>query len=327
MNHLLIALNFIVLITGILATYFLFVQKKNFKSALLTTYIYHLTCINLIIFSLFVSEYFMLNILVSPDFQSTGNFPAKSIIWLLKQGVIIFAVQGFGYTLIKIIYQLNEKLFRNIFKTGFVIILILSALVFGSFSVILLYSANSNLLEFFRVIISVSWIVLIIGLLISELIKSKNSEINERIKITKSFLFFYSFTIPVLLINNLINFSFFYQFIISLILFLFLIIFPVIRLKVYLEQNCQSVLNPITDNKSINGIINKYKITKREREVFELVINGYSNKYIMEHLFISINTVRNHIYNLYKKLGVNSRVELIRFIMEISRNEGSNSSE
>ncbi len=57
-------------------------------------------------------------------------------------------------------------------------------------------------------------------------------------------------------------------------------------------------------------------LTKREREVFELLIKNKSTFEIGELLFISEKTVRNHISNVIQKLGVTCRaqaiVELIR---------------
>lgn len=65
---------------------------------------------------------------------------------------------------------------------------------------------------------------------------------------------------------------------------------------------------------------NKYKpnniLTKREREVFELLVQDKTTKEIAQELFISEKTVRNHISNTMQKLGVKGRsqavVELLR---------------
>lgn len=65
---------------------------------------------------------------------------------------------------------------------------------------------------------------------------------------------------------------------------------------------------------------NKYKpnniLTKREREVFELLVQDKTTKDIAQDLFISEKTVRNHISNAMQKLGVKGRsqavVELLR---------------
>ena len=57
-------------------------------------------------------------------------------------------------------------------------------------------------------------------------------------------------------------------------------------------------------------------LTKREKEIFTLLIDNYSTKDIAYHLGISEKTVRNHISNVMQKLGVNGRasavVELIK---------------
>ena len=45
-------------------------------------------------------------------------------------------------------------------------------------------------------------------------------------------------------------------------------------------------------------------LTKREREVFELLIKNYTTRDIAEKLNISEKTVRNHISNVMQKLGV-----------------------
>jgi DNA-binding CsgD family transcriptional regulator len=54
-----------------------------------------------------------------------------------------------------------------------------------------------------------------------------------------------------------------------------------------------------------------YNITEREREVIALLLQGYSNPQIAEKLFISLSTVKSHLRNIYPKIGVKSRYELI----------------
>ena len=51
--------------------------------------------------------------------------------------------------------------------------------------------------------------------------------------------------------------------------------------------------------------------TKRELEILGLVANGSSNSEIADQLYVSNNTVKYHLKNLYGKLGVNNRIKLI----------------
>lgn len=66
----------------------------------------------------------------------------------------------------------------------------------------------------------------------------------------------------------------------------------------------------------MDRICEKYKISKREREVLDLVLKGKTNKEIEDELYISLRTVKAHIYNSFKKFGVQSRLELINFIQK-----------
>ena len=54
------------------------------------------------------------------------------------------------------------------------------------------------------------------------------------------------------------------------------------------------------------------KLTKREREVADLAIQGYSNREIGERLFITENTVKTRMKSIFQKLNVKSRVQLIK---------------
>jgi DNA-binding NarL/FixJ family response regulator len=53
----------------------------------------------------------------------------------------------------------------------------------------------------------------------------------------------------------------------------------------------------------------KNKLTRREYEVLELIADGKNNKEIAKDLFISENTVKNHVSNIFKKLEVNDRTQ------------------
>lgn len=59
------------------------------------------------------------------------------------------------------------------------------------------------------------------------------------------------------------------------------------------------------------------KITSGEYAVMVELWNGKSNFEISNHLFISANTVKTHIRNVYSKLEVHSKPDLIRFLREL----------
>ncbi|MCG2722953.1 MAG: response regulator transcription factor [Thermodesulfovibrionales bacterium] len=57
-------------------------------------------------------------------------------------------------------------------------------------------------------------------------------------------------------------------------------------------------------------------LTRREREVVKLMSKGLSNKVIAATLHVSESTVKNHLYNIFKKIGASSRVEALSLLRE-----------
>jgi len=57
-------------------------------------------------------------------------------------------------------------------------------------------------------------------------------------------------------------------------------------------------------------------LTPREKEILLLVSKGLTNKQIAEQLFISENTVKNHIKNLLEKLNLENRVQLASYALK-----------
>ena len=56
-----------------------------------------------------------------------------------------------------------------------------------------------------------------------------------------------------------------------------------------------------------------FGLTPRELDIVETIVAGYSNREIARHLSISEDTVKNHLSNVFDKLGVSSRLELALF--------------
>lgn len=57
--------------------------------------------------------------------------------------------------------------------------------------------------------------------------------------------------------------------------------------------------------------MDKYILTKREKEVFKLLVTNKTTKEIADVLRISEKTVRNHISNAMQKLGVKGRAQAV----------------
>ncbi len=62
-------------------------------------------------------------------------------------------------------------------------------------------------------------------------------------------------------------------------------------------------------NSSVKGR-ERSPLSQREREIVAFVAQGYKNKEMAEKMFISEQTVKNHLHNIFDKLGVSDRLEL-----------------
>jgi len=60
------------------------------------------------------------------------------------------------------------------------------------------------------------------------------------------------------------------------------------------------------------------QLSQREKEIIVLIAQGYKNKEIAEKMFITEQTVKNHLHNIFDKLGVSDRLELALFAIHNS---------
>jgi DNA-binding NarL/FixJ family response regulator len=74
------------------------------------------------------------------------------------------------------------------------------------------------------------------------------------------------------------------------------------------------IARKIIESFAVSRTGNKYfqELSRREQEILEQLSKGFRYKEIADQLFISIDTVRTHIRNIYEKLQVNSRAEALR---------------
>lgn len=77
------------------------------------------------------------------------------------------------------------------------------------------------------------------------------------------------------------------------------------------ERDALSESAEETWQRQIDLLSERHGLTDREHELLGYMSRGYGSVYISKALFISDNTARTHIRNIYRKLGVHSREELI----------------
>jgi DNA-binding CsgD family transcriptional regulator len=74
-------------------------------------------------------------------------------------------------------------------------------------------------------------------------------------------------------------------------------------------------VNTALELEDLYSLRDKYELSKRETEVVLEVVNGLTNSQVAEKLFVSVNTVKFHLKNVFVKLNVNSRRGLCELVL------------
>lgn len=70
------------------------------------------------------------------------------------------------------------------------------------------------------------------------------------------------------------------------------------------------------DKITVTEAVVKYDLTKREHMILKQLMSGKDHAQICEELVISSNTLKKHILNIYRKMGIKNRVQLFKMVKE-----------
>ncbi len=79
----------------------------------------------------------------------------------------------------------------------------------------------------------------------------------------------------------------------------------------FYRQSYEQNREDFEKTRNMGAYIKKYALTEREAEILYLIFTGKSNDEISSALFISGNTLKKHLQNLYRKTGVSRRSQLL----------------
>ena len=71
-----------------------------------------------------------------------------------------------------------------------------------------------------------------------------------------------------------------------------------------------------TSEERLRHVLDPHALSEREMQTAVLAAQGFSNRQIGEELFVSIPTVKSHLYSVYKKSGIRSRYQLSALLSE-----------
>jgi DNA-binding CsgD family transcriptional regulator len=312
MKHIQILFLIINLIIGALVMIYTGSINRKSVSPVLKNLVFYLLSFNFFIFIDFNYKYTFYNIWGS-DFVSYPESLAL-ILYLLVSA----AEAGFIFFLQRTADSLKNlpasKYFLNFFKV--LVSLYVIATAGGSAAYII--DAEYKWLYFVHMIWIFSVILIIFSVLTGVFIYSRRVNEKDIKKQLSSFALIFS---SGFILFALANFGFYFFNLNSEnfdpLIFAIINISPFVWLRFYWNKGSMVQQDTgITTSYSFPNVVADFNISARESEIIRLIIEGKSNKEIEVILSISFNTVKNHIYNIYRKLGVNSRSQLIRFINE-----------
>jgi DNA-binding CsgD family transcriptional regulator len=318
MQHVLIGFYIVTFITGFISIYHVNVKYAAYTYSFLRTYKYHILVFNLYVLSLAVTRYYDVNIVNTVGgVGSISVQHAADALLLFQMGIEYFGMLLIAYTLVKMLYQMQERPMENPIKYSFIFMLTLSTFAYGT-GVTLFLKGEPHWLDLFCDILSGFIFLPVIGIFAFSSIRMNHAKTGHREFSTNIFLSFYLIALSVLFLQNFVIFRYRNVFVAAIILSMNL--FPMLWSTWLLKTKHRNNFSLNICPENIERIVSEYNISDREREIFECILQGLTNKEIQERLFISPHTVKNHNYNLYKKLGVGNRGELLRKTMEYQNN-------
>jgi len=144
---------------------------------------------------------------------------------------------------------------------------------------------------------------------------SRQLDIKNRMSIRLFGYFYLFFSAGTIILINLNG----QMYAFGLVMMLFsLHLLPVFFQTLHLDKNYIVAVRSPDFNSSLEQFFGHYSISKRETDVVHLICQGKSNQEISDSLFISIQTVKDHIHHIYLKTGVKNRVQLTNLIRTFS---------
>jgi DNA-binding CsgD family transcriptional regulator len=311
-QHVRILIYLISFACGISLISFLIHLYPKYPKAYLKKYLIHIIALNILaVLSMF---YRYLNLFsASPEVPYTETqISLYSIIFSFGIIVTFLNLLTFLMVLLELLEREKNWIFSILPLMGSIIVILL--IIQGLWAIFTRGDVDVLMNNLIALDIASSAVILVCAL--SQWVFSSILRNLQRKILIKWFLTLYGFSFGFMLATALFKKSMYSIFYFSSgICFLILNLLPLIFLKRLLSRV------EIRENRRISGreydqIYAKYGITKREKEIIQLITSGKSNKETGEILYISVKTVKYHVYNIYRKLKIKNRIGLVNLIMK-----------
>ena len=309
MAHLRIFLNIFALMIGTWAAVYAWQVRRSYAYAFLSPLAGYLVCLNLIIFNDLVDWYLMTNLYSTP-----GSFESSLYaIIAFPVGFSLFVL--YSYFQLRTASDLRGKSQDKPLRIGCVTLLL------GGLPLILFSTMRPETLLARGIhwgITGAIYAVLVLRMAVLLMLFRDGHRSREAIFRLMAMMFavFYllGFVYPVLFRFGAILPD--AHVLLTAVLHLLFAVFPFLWFRWGFLPYHRSRVSEEQTKGCLDRTWERYGISRREREIAELVLQGLRNREIERKLIISPHTVKNHIYRLYKKVGVTNRAQFVRLLME-----------
>jgi len=308
-----IVIAIVSILAGLFSIFAVHLMSQKYRLQFLTIYFYFLIFLNIFGIYGIAGARIIRELLVS-----MGTAGAS-----IEYSTLVFTYLGIPFLILAMYMFLRlctEMVKRNL-STGFNLIYFsLQFLIFLAYGLILVMISRfgENRYDLIKRVILLTYSSLFainsfFGLAFLFIHQRRFININERKSIrTFGFLYLVIFT-ALLTMANLTHLSPWLEGFFLIFLFASHLI-PIFFLNIIIDKYYIEPVVVIDFNRSVQDFARKFGISGREKEVIELICMGKSNQDISECLFISLQTVKDHIHRIYLKTDVKNRVQLANLI-------------
>lgn len=278
---------------------------------------YYIVFLFLFGFLLLIRAIKLLSFLAIPLFLSNSIFNILYYFTLsVSMSLILYFIPAFLYRFLNLKWKVKENVLYLILSVIFFILSILGIIL------------NFN----FYIIANIIFYLLILYLLILGFINYKNIK-DKMMKLIVKILGLITISIYPIMVYQLITINknsldigsiditlvlFYIWWNLVMLGFLLWYFINIIKNKnMFVNESLNNNSNDSKNIESENNAIKKelkeeiINLTKREKQILSYLLSGKTNKEVALILDISLNTVNNHVANIYDKSGVKNRVELV----------------
>jgi DNA-binding CsgD family transcriptional regulator len=294
----------ITFLIGIISFGFSIFFYANTKTEKIKPFLYFYGSFSLIIIFNFITSYLRANI---PDYKGTIYYLLLYLENPVTLTVLIFTIPYFIHSLV----EPKSQQRRNLIFAGIALLTFVFHNTFLFLDLAVGLTKNVSIVKngIFLAVIIYCWVILL----------KYTAKVSASDKFIKRMAYFWGLLLPVI-INDTILLDTTGVKLFPVVYALAGVAFTNYYYKNFYLSPAKHLPNKQLDN-SKDELTKRYDLSARELEVIDLLVKGKSYKQISEELFISLNTVKTHIRNIYPKLEVSSRHEIVNLVYRLKDSE------